>query len=199
MKRTALILWFLLALITVSYGQHRPSDLYAVKIKKVRDNVYVAYRPEPLRYFVEGNVTTIINERDVVVVDAGGAPLAAQQVITEIKKLTSNPVRYLINTHPHVDHTLGNQEYVKAFPGVEIISHPVARAELDSDGRTYVAETIKNFATRNERSAELFKRLREEGKPGTDQVINYWERYANEDIYARTEEYRKASITLPTA
>lgn len=198
MKIRAMMLLLLLMLATDFYGQSKSSDLYSVKIRKVKENVYVAYRPEPLRYFVEGNVTIIINERDVVVVDAGGAPQAAQNIIAEIRKLTRNPVRYVINTHDHVDHTLGNQEYVKAFPGVEIISHPQTRQDLDSDGRSYVANTIKDFETRKERSEALFKRLREEGKPGNDKVIAYWERYANEDIYTRTEEYRKAIITLPT-
>jgi cyclase len=197
MKLKASVLLLLLAWATV-YGQSQSSDLYAVKLKKVKENIYLAYRPEPLRYFVEGNVTIIINEQDVVVVDAGGAPLAARNTIAEIKKLTPKPVRYLINTHDHVDHTLGNQEYVKAFPGVEIIAHSKTRENLDRDGRQYVADTIKNFETRQERSEELFKRLRAEGKPGNAQVIAYWERYSNADIYARTEEYRRAVITLPT-
>jgi len=198
MKLKVTIFLFLLAWPTVLHGQGKSSDLFAVKLRKVKENVYVAYRPEPLRYFVEGNVTIIINEQDVVVVDAGGAPLAARNTIAEIKKLTPKPVRYLINTHDHVDHTLGNQEYVKAFPGIEIIAHPKTRENLDRDGRSYVADTIKNFDTRKERSEELYQRLREEGKPGNDQVIAYWERYANDDIYSRTEEYRQAVITLPT-
>ena len=60
-----------LAAAPVSRGQAGESDLYAVKIKKVKENIYLAYRPEPLRDYVEGNVTIIVNERDVVVVDAG--------------------------------------------------------------------------------------------------------------------------------
>src|SRR6185503_15467912 len=182
MKLKAIMLLLLLACPANLNAQGKSSGLFAVKLKKVKENVYIAYRPDPLRYFVEGNVTIIINEQDVVVVDAGGAPLAARNIIAEIKKLTSRPVRYVINTHDHVDHTLGNQEYVKAFPGVEIIAHPRTRENLDSDGRKYVADTIKNFDTRKERSAELFKRLRAEGQPGTDKVIAYWERYSNEDI-----------------
>jgi len=73
----------------------------------------------------------IINEHDVVLVDAGGAPTMARNVIAEIKKLTSNPVRYIIYTHIHRDHRFGTQEYVKAFPGVEIISHPAIRDIID--------------------------------------------------------------------
>ena len=198
MKLTAIILLVQLAWPIVLYGQGKPSDLYAVRLRKIKENVYVAYRPDPLRYFVEGNVTIIINELDVVVVDGGGAPLTARNIIAEIRKLTSKPVRYLINTHDHVDHTLGNQEYVKAFPGVDIITTPTTRESLDTVGRKYVADTIKDFDSRKERAEALFKRLPDEAKPGHDKVIAYWERYANEDIYARTEQYRQATITLPT-
>jgi len=198
MQLKVIVLLFVLAWPTSLFGQAKSSDLFAVRLKKIKENVYVAYRPEPLRYFVEGNVTIIINEQDVVVVDAGGAPLAARNIIAEIRKLTSKPVRCVINTHDHVDHTLGNQEYVKTFPTVEIIAHPKTRENLDSDGRKYVADTIKNFDTRKERSGELFKRLAVEGQPGADRIIAYWERYSNEDIFPRTEQYRQAVITLPT-
>ena len=199
MKLKMMALSLFLAMTTASYGRTDPSDLYAVTIRKIKDSVYVAYRPDPLRYFVEGNVTIIINEHDVVVVDAGGAPRAARNTIAEIRKLTRNPVRYVVNTHDHVDHTLGIQEYIKAFPGVEIIAHPATRASLDDVGRRYVADTIRDYETREERSAELFKRLRDEGKPGNDAVIAYWEQYASHDIHARTAEYRKTVIALPTA
>src|SRR6185503_10270377 len=165
MKLKAIMLLLLLACPANLNAQGKSSGLFAVKLKKVKENVYIAYRPDPLRYFVEGNVTIIINEQDVVVVDAGGAPLAARNIIAEIKKLTSRPVRYVINTHDHVDHTLGNQEYVKAFPGVEIIAHPVTRANLDTVGRGYVSDIVKDYATRQERARALFDRLRNEGTP----------------------------------
>ena len=41
-----------------------------------------------------------------------------------IKKLTRNPVPYIIYKHIHRDHRFGTQEYLKAFPVVEIIAHP---------------------------------------------------------------------------
>jgi len=198
MKSITLLLLVLLALPALSCAEGRSSDLYDVQLQKLKPDVYVAYRPDPLRYFVEGNVTIIINDRDVVVVDAGGSPLAARHTIAEIKRLTPKPVRYLVNTHDHVDHTLGNQEYVKAYPGVEIVAHPVTRANLDTVGRGYVSDIVKDYATRQERARALFDRLRNEGTPGYEQVIAYWERYNNGDIQERTAEYRKATITLPT-
>lgn len=72
---------------------------------------------------VDGTSIAIINERDVVVVDATWSPPTARRVIAEIRKLTPNPVRYVINTHWHGDHWLGNQAYQEEFPGVEFIGH----------------------------------------------------------------------------
>jgi len=57
---------------------------------------------------------------------------------------------------------LGNQEFLKAFPGVEINSNAKTRENLDTDGRKYVADTIKDFATKEQRAEELFKRLRDQ-------------------------------------
>src|SRR5262245_49232273 len=174
-RRKVIVAFCLLISPLLCNAQRKSSNLYEVAIRKVKQDIYVAYRLEPLRYFVEGNVTIIINEADVVVVDAGGSPLAARHIIREIKKLTPKPVRYLINTHDHVDHTLGNQEFLRTYSGVEIISHAKTRENLDTAGRKYVADTIKDFATKEARAEELFKRLRDQNLPGNDHVIAYWQ------------------------
>ncbi|HET7291722.1 MAG TPA: MBL fold metallo-hydrolase [Vicinamibacteria bacterium] len=174
------------------------ADLYGVRVEGVTDGVYLAYRPDPLRYFVEGNCTIIVNERDVVVVDTGGAPLAARSVIAEIRKLTANPVRVVINTHWHDDHRLGNQEYLKAFPGVEIVSHPFTRERIVSGGLETPDEITPTFDSLRKRHADDTIRIREEGRPGTDQVVAYMERYTRVDSYARERAYREVVLTPPT-
>ena len=193
-----LALLFLLTFATVSQGQADNSDLYAIKIRKIKDNIYLAYRPEPLRDFVEGNVTIIVNDNDVVVVDAGGAPAAARNVIAEIKKLTPNPVRYVINTHIHKDHRFGNQEYVKAFPGVEIIAHPGIREIIAATSAQYMAGLLKRIEAPQRQVEEEIERLRREGKPGNDKVIAHLERLLKQDIHAIRREYRTVINTPPT-
>lgn len=42
---------------------------WKISFRSITDDIHVAYRPEPLRYLVEGNVTIVVNEHDVVVVD----------------------------------------------------------------------------------------------------------------------------------
>src|SRR4051812_29428782 len=71
----------------------------------------------------DGNSLLIINDVDVVVVDSGGYATDARQLIAELRKLTDKPVRYVINTHHHDDHVLGNHVFLEAFPGVEFLAH----------------------------------------------------------------------------
>lgn len=72
---------------------------------------------------VDGSSVAIINDADVVVVDAQWSPATSRRVLAEIRRLTDKPVRYVINTHWHGDHWFGNQAYREAFPGVEFIAH----------------------------------------------------------------------------
>jgi glyoxylase-like metal-dependent hydrolase (beta-lactamase superfamily II) len=97
---------------------------------RVADGVYAAVRTDSSANVVHGNTTVIVNRADVVVVDAAGTPAAARRVIAAVRRLTPKPVRYLVNTHWHDDHTMGNQAWKKAFPGLEIIGHPHTRADM---------------------------------------------------------------------
>lgn len=95
---------------------------------KLADGVYeVLLAPGPV---ADANVLVIINEEDVVVVDSNILPAGARAVIGEIRKLTSKPVRYVVNTHWHSDHHYGNDTYAKEFPGVEFIQHANTRRDI---------------------------------------------------------------------
>jgi glyoxylase-like metal-dependent hydrolase (beta-lactamase superfamily II) len=171
------------------------SDLYAMTIERIADGIYVAKRPEPLRLFVEGNVTIIINEHDVVVVDAGGAPQAARNVIAEIKKLTPNPVRYVIHTHIHRDHRFGVQAYVTAYPGVEIVAHPGIHEIVTTTGVKYMADLVARTDAPPQKTIDEIARLRREG--GNAKVIAHLERLLH-DIEAIRREYRTVVNLPPT-
>lgn len=73
-------------------------------------------------YVEQLNSVAIITDRGVVVFDTNTRPSTARYIIGEIRKLTPQPVRYIVNSHWHPDHWSGNQAYAEAFPGVEIIA-----------------------------------------------------------------------------
>lgn len=91
------------------------------EIQKVADDVYFALaQPWAL---ANSNAAIFVNSSDVLVVDAHSHPAAAAALIAQIKKeITSKPVRWLVNTHFHWDHTQGNRAYQDAGTKVEIVA-----------------------------------------------------------------------------
>ena len=99
-------------------------------------------------YAVEGrfqgaNAAIIINDRDVIIVDSHGTPAAAAALLEDVRQLTDKPVRYVVNTHWHVDHHTGNQAYYRAFPeGVEFVAHHFTREDIPTKGRVQLGQVI---------------------------------------------------------
>ncbi len=79
------------------------------------------------------NAAVVVNTDDVLVVDTHMTPGAAWALREELKTITPKPVRYVVNTHWHWDHALGNQIY---GPEVEIIGHEYTRARLAAGDST---------------------------------------------------------------
>jgi cyclase len=77
-----------------------------------------------------GNITLQVGETGVLVVDTGVAPLS-DRVIAEIRKISKKPLRYVINTDVHEDHTGGNEAFSKeggTSTVVNIVNTPGASA-----------------------------------------------------------------------
>lgn len=118
---------------------------------------------------VDGSSVAIINDDDVVVVDAQWSPATTRRVLADIRRLTDKPVRYVINTHWHGDHWFGNQAYREAFPGVEFIAHENTLADMTTqevpDLRRTWTETLPQEVAGLE---ERYRRgIRRDGKPFT--------------------------------
>jgi len=91
------------------------------KFEKVADGVYYATGG-----FGSNNVV-IVNDNDVLVVDDGTTPVAARAFVDDIKIITNKPVRTVVNTHFHYDHTDGNSVF---GPEVQIIAHDYVRTAI---------------------------------------------------------------------
>ena len=114
---------------TASRSRSAPA-VPSFRLEKLADGVYAAIRTEGAGHIIDGNSVLIITDRDVIVVDANLTPASARGVIAALRKLTSKPVRYVVNTHFVDDHVLGNQAYAAAYPGVEFIAHPLTRDDM---------------------------------------------------------------------
>lgn len=79
---------------------------------------------------LDGNSIAIISSDGVLVFDTNGTPAAAGAVLAEIRTLTPQPVRYVVNSHWHWDHWYGTEVYTRAFPDVTIVAHERTRAMM---------------------------------------------------------------------
>ncbi len=189
------VIAFLLLGCFVASGQSS-SGPFAIELQRVAEGVYVACRPDPIRSPVSGNVTFIVTEKDVIVVDATIAPMAARRVIAEIRKLTDKPVRYLVNTHGHNDHTFGNHQFVEAFPEIEILSRPETKDYVL--GHLDLPHSITDSIEERKEAITLeIERLAKEERPGREVVIRSLEQYRY-DLDLMADEYRKVEVVAPT-
>jgi glyoxylase-like metal-dependent hydrolase (beta-lactamase superfamily II) len=77
------------------------------------------------------NAGFVVTPAGVVVIDALGSPPLARRLLQEIRRITPQPIRYVIATHYHADHIYGLQVFKEA--GATILAHAGAREYLASD------------------------------------------------------------------
>src|SRR5690349_5694102 len=89
------------------------------QLVQVADGVYAAIAKSG--GLASGNAGFVIGDDGVVIFDTFFTPVAIEELIGEIQKLTNKPIKYAVNSHYHLDHTGGNQ--VLAARGIPIIAH----------------------------------------------------------------------------
>ena len=125
----------------------------AFTFNKITEGVYHAVGTGSL--VVMSNAAIIEGDRDVLVVDSHVSPGGAWALQEELKAITAKPIRWVVNSHYHFDHSHGNQIY---GPEVQIIGHDFTRAQMvagksqDSPAREFfvggVPNTIKTMEGR---------------------------------------------------
>jgi glyoxylase-like metal-dependent hydrolase (beta-lactamase superfamily II) len=141
--------------------------------EELGDGIYVFRAPSDLDYWTSTNSVVIVNEDDVAVFDSCTRAVTAQAVIAEIRKLTSKPVRVLINSHWHQDHWSGNAEYARAFPGLRILASAETRAFMSRMGPRFFVDELEQFGLAQQRTemAEAIKTGKlPDGSPLTPEV-----------------------------
>jgi cyclase len=164
-------------------------------VQRLATGVYAVIREDPPGLMCDGNSVFIINDDDVVVVDA---PEASKDLLAALRQLTTKPVKYVINTHWHDDHIIGNQVYRDAFPGVEFVGHAKLREYLPSAGLA----SRKNMLEGAPKFAAQLRSLVEKGRNLSGEPLTAEERASYESDVRLVDRYVAvvpgAEIVLPT-
>lgn len=193
--KSIIVIPFLIAFLFVYDGRSQAAgNVYSTEKIVVSDNVFCMVRPDWLREFVVGNITVIRTKDGLIVFDAGNSPLVARQAITEIKKWTDLPVRYLIVSHGHIDHTGGLSEFRKTWPDIIIIGHQTVYERIKKD-----IDRLESYATRHEtrfrKRDSLYSTFASENHH--QQVLDFYFRYLEQDAAFLADQYRRTEIVLP--
>ena len=130
----------LLTAIALGVGHTAAAQEPALIKEQLADGVYLLRAPEALDRWTATNAVVVINQDDVTVFDSFTRPATARMAIAEIRALTPKPVRTLINSHWHQDHWSGNDEFKKAFPGIQIIASDETRAYMTRMGSEFLID-----------------------------------------------------------
>lgn len=111
---------------------------------KIADNVYSyvdAKEPVPANSY-GANAGIVIGEKGVLVIDTLISLKEGKRLINDIRKITDKPVRYVVNTHHHLDHAFGNSEFAEL--GATIIAHKNGRAAMEKSAEATL-KSAKDF------------------------------------------------------
>ena len=123
MRKISVVLSGLLLAVGLSAAQDQDFSKVQMKVSKVAGSVYMIEG-------AGGNIGASVGDDGIVIVDDQYAPLA-DKIQAALKGITDKPVRFIINTHYHPDHTGGNEYFQKQAP---IIAQDNVRKRLESGG-----------------------------------------------------------------
>src|SRR5256885_5465372 len=119
----------MLAFASAAFAQQQDFSKVEVKAAKVAGNVYVLTGSG-------GNIGATVGDDGVALIDDQFAPLAPK-IQAALGQLSPKPVRFVINTHWHGDHTGGNAEFADT---ATILAHSNVRKRLMIGGKTSFVE-----------------------------------------------------------
>jgi cyclase len=127
-RRTSLLVpSVLLFLALLASAQEQDFSKVQIKVTKVSGNIYMLEG-------AGGNIAASVGDDGIVIVDDQYAPLA-DKIAAALKNIgvTDKPVRYVINTHYHGDHTGGNAPF--ANQGATVIAQDNVRKRMQTGGK----------------------------------------------------------------
>src|ERR1700693_5756354 len=105
-------------------GQQPKGEPFSTAIMKLKDGLYVI--PGYDGAATGGNVAVRVTNEGVIIVDSK-LPVLYADIVDKVKSVSAQPIKYVLNTHQHGDHTGSNAQFLKT---AEILMHRNARANM---------------------------------------------------------------------
>ncbi len=125
--------YILIILIILSFTDITYTQSGSPEVKQINERLYNISG-------LGGNVGFLITNSGVVVVDAGNSPADGKTIIQKVKEITEQPIKYLIITHYHNDHTNGMQAFDE---GIKIVGHRNLISNLNERKVARLKESIE--------------------------------------------------------
>ena len=98
---------------------------------RIADNVYAFDEPK-LNSIVSSNIIAVIGDESILIFDTGHHPPVTRAIVGEIRKFSDKPVKYVVVSHWHDDHWVGNSEFAKVWPALQVIAHPFTEKLMET-------------------------------------------------------------------
>lgn len=108
-------------------------------LKPLGHNIYAAI--DDAKGDAGANAGFVIGDDSVLVVDTFENPDAAKLLLAEIRKLTQLPIKFVVNTHYHLDHVAGNSIFTKE--GAVVLAHRNVRTWIHTENLKFFGKDIK--------------------------------------------------------
>ena len=129
-RAPAIVIAFLFFAVLVSAQNQTPAPATApaFTLKPVGRNIWAAI---DLNGHAGSNASFVIGDDGVAVIDTLEYPEAASALLAEIRKKTNLPIKFVINTHYHIDHVAGNRVFAEA--GATVMAQRNVRAWIHTE------------------------------------------------------------------
>ena len=112
-----------------------------IEAKKLGEHTYVVIAPDgfpnPKNQGLMSNVSFVVTQKGVVILDSGASVQIAEMAIRQIRKVTDKPIVAVFNTHYHGDHWLGNHAFVELNKDIPIYAHPLTTSAIKTGQGEY--------------------------------------------------------------